>query len=75
MTLTLTLPIFCSPLTEFVLVLSSDYMTDLNSLDQYIRDQEQEENRLQRGIFRTCYTINVILTIRVGSMNLEQGCH
>ncbi|KAL9960685.1 hypothetical protein ACROYT_G034171 [Oculina patagonica] len=27
---------------------SSDYMTDLTSLDQYIREQEQEEQRLQR---------------------------
>ena len=37
-------------------------MTDLNSLDQYLREQEQEEHRLQRGILQTDSKINVVLT-------------
>lgn len=56
--------VFCTKLTEseYVLVPSSEYMTDLRSLNQYITDQEQEEHRLQRGIWsQTCCTINVIL--------------
>lgn len=31
------------------LVPSSDCMTDLNSLAQYFKEQEEEEGRLQRG--------------------------
>ena len=55
-------PVFCTKLTEWecVLVPSSEYMTDLRSLNQYITDQEQEEHRLQRGIWsQICCTINV----------------
>ena len=33
----------------FLLVPSSDHMTDLNSLEQYLREQQQEEGRLHRG--------------------------
>ena len=33
----------------FLLVPSSDHMTDINSLEQYLREQQQEEGRLHRG--------------------------
>ena len=45
--------IFVKPLWYFffasILVPSNDCMTDLNSLTQYFREQEEEQERLQRG--------------------------
>ena len=45
--------IYVKPLCYFffasILVPSNDCMTDLNSLTQYFREQEEEQERLQRG--------------------------
>lgn len=47
--LCLCMTFFCITFSCVFLVHSSECMTDLDSLTQYIREQEEEQERLQRG--------------------------